>query len=267
LDLEERDPEEDVVGVVWKAKHLIGKQWEEDELETLKLRGRSRKSPSGNPKLASIADIRRKLTAKFRHADRIVTRQMKPQKKQRSYSDEEDRSTDSDTCTSDVGDESLPSMKSLFDSNGAEPDRPGREVSNPRPIPPPEGQQLSGEPSNDRRKVYVNCPDEPLMLSVKPFTKGWRIHEAVARSRGVPGGSFRLILSSSNERLGWDQTVHEMGLKEFGDTADIETEPIFVDIIMEQIGGKPVIYLYPPQSMSVDVKVSLCPQCKSIMCI
>jgi hypothetical protein len=56
-----------------------------------------------------------------------------------------------------------------------------------------------------------------------------------------------------------------MGLKEFGDTADIETELIVLEVITEQIGGMPVIYLYPPQPMSVDMTLSLCPQCKSII--
>jgi hypothetical protein len=55
-----------------------------------------------------------------------------------------------------------------------------------------------------------------------------------------------------------------MGLKESGDTADVETDPIFVDVIMEQYGGKPVIYVYPPQPTSVDVTLSLCPQCESL---
>lgn len=262
LDLEEQDLEEDVDGVVWKAKHLIGKQWEEDELETPKLRGLSQKPPLNTSNSVSILDIRRKVTTKFRQADQIMTRQIKPQKRQRNCLDMEDRSTESDTCTSDIDDEEpLPSIRSLFDSSRAEMDRPGRRVSKLEPMPPPErnqGQQVS----NDRRNVYVNWHDRPLMFSVKPSTKGRKIYEAVARSMVVPDRSFRLILSSSYEIMLWDQTVHQMGLKEFGDTADIETEPIFVDVIMEQIGGKPVIYLYPPQPMSVDVTLSLCPQCQ-----
>jgi hypothetical protein len=268
LDLEERDPEEDVDGVVWKAKHLIGKQWEEDELETSKPRGVSRISPLANSKSASIADIRRKVTSKFRHADQIMARRGTIQKRKRrmSYLDQQDCTTDSDTSMSDVGDEEpLPSIKSLFDSTEAELDRPGRRGSKIRPKPSPERQQVSVEHSNDRRKVYVDCHDRPLVFSVKPSTKGRKIMEVVARSMGVPMGSFRLILSSSHEIMGWDQTVHHMGLKEFGDTADIETELIVLEVITEQIGGKPVIYLYPPQPMSVDMTLSLCPQCKSII--
>jgi hypothetical protein len=265
LDLEERDPEDDVEGVVWKAKHLIGKQWEEDVLETPKPGGVSRKPPLDSSNLVSIADIRRKVTTKFRQADQIMTRQINPQKRQRNCLDMEHRSTESDTCMSDIDDEEpLPSIKSLFDSSQAEMNRPGRRVSNIRPKPSPERQQVSVEPSNDRRKVYVDCHDRPLMFSVKPSTTGGRIMEAVARSMGVPDGSIRLTLSISRERLCWDRTVHQMALKEFGDTANIETEPIFVDVLIEQCGGKPVIYLYPPQPMSVDVTLSLCPQCKSI---
>jgi hypothetical protein len=60
-------------------------------------------------------------------------------------------------------------------------------------------------------------------------------------------------------------TVHQMALKEFGDMAGIGSELIVLEVILEQIGGKPVIYLYPPQPMSVDVILSLCPQCKSIL--
>ena len=73
LDLEEQDLEEDVDGVAWKAKHLIGKQWEEDELETPKLRGLSQKPSLDTSNLVSIADIRRKVTTKFRQADQIMT--------------------------------------------------------------------------------------------------------------------------------------------------------------------------------------------------
>jgi hypothetical protein len=266
LDLEERDPEDDVEGVVWKAKHLIGKQWEEDELETPKPRGVSQEHPQGDLASASIADIKQKVTSKFRQADQIVARRGTIQKRKRrmSYLDEEDRSTESDKYISDVDDvEPLPSIKSLFDPSQAEMDRPGRRVSKIEPMPSPErnqGQQVS----NDRRDVYVYCPDGPLMFSAKPSTKGRKIMEVVARAMGVPMGSFRLILSSSYERLYWDQTVHEMGLKEFGDMAGFETEPIIVDVIIEQTGGKPVIYLYPPQPMSVGVTLSLCPQCESV---
>jgi hypothetical protein len=273
LDLEERDPEDDVVGVVWKAKHLIGKQWEEDELETTKPRGISRISPLANSKSASIADIRRNATSKFRHADQIVARPGTIQKRKRKMRDldEDDRSTESDNCVSDVDDEEpLPSIKSLFDTSEAELDRSGRRGSNIRPIPSPErdhGDQVPSEPSKDRREVYVYCPDGPLMFSVKSSTKGRKIMEVVARSMGVPESKFRLILSLPYERLDLDQTVHQMGLKEFGDITGIESELIVLEVIMEQYGGNPVIYLYPPQPMSVDVTLSLCPQCKSILSI
>jgi hypothetical protein len=267
LDLEERDPEDDVEGVVWKAKHLIGKQWEEDELESPKPRGVSRQHPQGDLASASIANIRQKVTSKFRQADQIMARRGTIQKRKRTMRDldEDDRTTESDMCTSDVGDEEpLPSIKSLFDSTEAELDRPGRRGSKIRPKPSPERQQVSVEPSNDRRKVYVDCHDRPLMFSVKPSTTGGRIMEAVARSMGVPDGSIRLTLSISRARLCWDQTVHQMALKEFGDIAGIESELIVLEVIMEQMDGKPVIYLYPPQPMSVDVTLSLCPQCKCI---
>jgi hypothetical protein len=273
LDLEERDPEDDVEGVVWKAKHLIGKQWEQDELDSPKPRGVSRKHAQGDLASASIADIKQKVTSKFRQADQIVARRGTIQKRKRrmSYLDEEDHSTESDKCISDIDDEGpLPSIKSLFDTSEAGLDRPGRRVLNARPIPSPEcdhGQQVSNDRGSDRRDVYVYCPDGPLMFSAKPSTKGRKIMEVVARSMGVPMGSFRLILSLSYERLNGDQTVHEMGLKEYGDIAGIETELIVLEVIMEQIGGKPVIYLYPPQPMLIDVTLSLCPQCKSILSI
>jgi len=271
LDLEERDPEEDVVGVVWKAKHLIGKEWEEDESQTPKPRGLSRTSLLRSSASASITDIKREVTSKFRYADRIMARRgtgtiQKRERKMR-HLDEEDRTTDSDTCMSDFGDEEpLPSIKSLFESNELEPDNPGGGESTTKPMSSPErsdGQQVT----NDRRKVYVDWHDRSLVFSVKPSTKQWKIYETVARSMGVPAGSFRLILSSSYEIMGRDQTIHQMGLKEFGDTADIETEPIFVDVSMEQIGGKPVIYLFPPQPMSVDVTLELCPQCESVLSV
>jgi hypothetical protein len=271
LDLEERDPEDGVEGVVWKANHLIGRQWEEDEPEPSKSSGPSRKSPLGISNSASIAEIKRKVTSKFRQADQIVARRGTIQKKKRKmpYVDDEDRSSDNDTCKSDIDDDQpLPSIKSLFDSSQEEMDRPARKASNSRSIPSPEphhGQQVPSQPSNDRRDVYVYCPDGPRMFSVKPSTKGRKIMEVVARSMGVPMGSFRLILSLSYERLNRDQTVHEMGLKEFGDKDGIESELIGLEVILEQIGGKPVIYLYPPRPMSVDVTLSLCPQCKSII--
>jgi hypothetical protein len=181
-------------------------EWEEDELETPKAGGVSRKSPLDSSNLVSIADIRRKVATKFRQADQIMTRQIKPQKRQRNCLDMEHRSTESDTCMSDMDDEEpLPSIKSLFDSTEAELDRPGRRGSNIRPKPSPERQQVSVEHSNDRREIYVDCHDRPLMFSVKPSTTGGRIMEAVARSMGVPDGSIRLTLSISRARLCWDQ--------------------------------------------------------------
>jgi len=273
LDLEERDPEDDVVGVIWKAKHLIGKEWEEDEPQTPKPRGLSRTSLLAGSNPASIADIKREVTSKFRHADRIMARRgtgtIQQRKRKMRHLDREDRTTESDTCMSDFGDEEpWPSIKSLFDSSEAKPDQPVREGSDSRPMLSPErrqGQQVPTETSNNRREVYVHCPDGPLMFSVKPSTKGRKIMEVVARSMGVPMGSFRLILSLSYERLNGDQTVHEMGLKEFGDIAGIESELIVLEVMMEQFGGKPVINLFPPQPMSVDVTLSLCAQCKSII--
>lgn len=35
----------------------------------------------------------------------------------------------------------------------------------------------------------------------------------------------------------------------------------YMDLSLDQCGGKHVIYLYPPEQMSVDVALSLCPQC------
>jgi hypothetical protein len=37
----------------------------------------------------------------------------------------------------------------------------------------------------------------------------------------------------------------------------------YVDIQTKQWGGKPVIHLDPPEPTSIDVALSLCPQCKS----
>ena len=37
----------------------------------------------------------------------------------------------------------------------------------------------------------------------------------------------------------------------------------YVEVHMVQTAGKPVIYLYPPKPTSIDITLSLCPQCKS----
>ena len=258
----ERDPGQDADGVVWKAKHLIGKQWEEDGLETFNPKDPSRKPPLGSSKSVSEANIDREVTAKFRHADQLVSKHIKPPKRRRGYFSQEDRTTETDTCMSDAGDDQpLPAIKSLFDSTVSTRDRRGRKVSNSMPMASPECDH-SQQVSTDRRKVYVHCPDGPLVFIVSPSTKASKIMQAVARSMSVPEGSFRLILSLSYARLDCEQTVYQMGLKEYGDIGGLEAEPIDLEVIMEQYGGKPVIYLYPPQHMLVDVTLSLCPQCR-----
>jgi hypothetical protein len=61
-----------------------------------------------------------------------------------------------------------------------------------------------------------------------------------------------------------DWTVNNMGLwPDLSPSGSIAKEnERYVDIQTKQWGGKPVIYLYHSESTSIDVALSLCPQCK-----
>ena len=68
----------------------------------------------------------------------------------------------------------------------------------------------------------------------------------VALISGKPAPSFRL--SCSGERLYEDRTLSGNGVED-GDT---------IHMMIEQVGGKPVIFLYPEQECNVSVKLKLC---------
>ena len=256
LDLKNRDLEQDGVGAVWKAEHLIGEQWEEDEMETLNQEDCSRESSLGNSGSSPEADIRREMTTKSRHTDQIITKHIQPLKRRRSDCDQDGCTAESDVCMSDAGDDQPPpTIKALLRSDEANPDR----VLNSRPMPSPQSDH-SQQVSKDRRRVRVYCPDGPVMFSVSPSTRGSKIKHSVARLMKVAEDSIDLIGPCGPLYL--DQTAHQMALDEFGNIAGIESEVIDLQVTMVQSGGKPVIYLYPPQAMLVDVTLSLCSQCR-----
>lgn len=225
-------------------------------METLNQEDCSRKSSLGNSDSSPEADIRREMTTKSRHTDQIMTKHIQPLKRRQSDCDQQGRTTESDVCMSDADhDQPPPSIKALLRSDEANLDR----VSNSRPMPSPQ-RDHSQQVSKDRRRVRVYCPDGPVMFSVSPSTRGSKIKHRAARWMQVPEDSINLIGPCGPLYL--DPTARQMALEEFGDIAGIESEVIDLQVTMVQSGGKPVIYLYPPQAMLVDVTLSLCSQCR-----
>lgn len=86
----------------------------------------------------------------------------------------------------------------------------------------------------------------PLFIRVKPTLRFGSIHRVIAERLGMCEKSLRLFYDGQS--LQGHQTVGGVGMEE-GDT---------IDAHINQLGGKPVIYLFPPiSSKPLDVRVEL----------
>jgi hypothetical protein len=98
-----------------------------------------------------------------------------------------------------------------------------------------------------------------INFMVKASTTLMKVYEAVSKRQAIDLKILALFydgmrlsqLGTMEDNVIWDSTP-------YGD----EEPSIHMEAILEQRGGKPVIYLYPPEPMSVTVNLSLCPQCR-----
>jgi hypothetical protein len=114
--------------------------------------------------------------------------------------------------------------------------------------------------SSERRRVMVRTTDGmEINFMVKASTRTMKVYEAVSKRQAIDVKILALFydgmrlsqLGTMEDNVIWDSTP-------YGD----EEPSIHMEAILEQRGGKPVIYLYPPEPMPVTVNLSLCPQCK-----
>jgi hypothetical protein len=61
-----------------------------------------------------------------------------------------------------------------------------------------------------------------------------------------------------------DQTIQDLDLRyNLASSGHApKANELYLELLLNQCGGKPVIYLYPTEQTSIDVSLSLCPQCK-----
>ncbi|KDR73265.1 hypothetical protein GALMADRAFT_251860 [Galerina marginata CBS 339.88] len=106
-------------------------------------------------------------------------------------------------------------------------------------------------PEMPPRKVNINiatCEGSTFSISVTPTTKFDKILNSFSDKIGKERGSLKLIYN--NSRIGGYDTVESCGIED-GDT---------IYCLVEQLGGKPVIYLFSPSALEASVKLSLAPQ-------
>jgi len=94
-------------------------------------------------------------------------------------------------------------------------------------------------------KVQFN--GEELVIQGRPEYKFESIYLAIAKRWGS-GHNWKLIFK--NQRCPASATIEEMGIED-GDR---------LVLYKEQLGGKPVIYLFSPKTLEAEVKLSLIPQ-------
>lgn len=92
---------------------------------------------------------------------------------------------------------------------------------------------------------------------VGAHTSARKLYSAVSKQSGTDVDKIRLWHDGDRTFLS-DTSLACIGIWDEPDTS-----PYFFNAIFEQRGGKPVIYLFPPEPMSVKVDLSLCPQCES----
>ncbi|KAI5475417.1 ubiquitin family protein [Pseudohyphozyma bogoriensis] len=115
--------------------------------------------------------------------------------------------------------------------------------------------RLAALPNSDRVRLIVRrdgSVQHPLELGVRRSTELSRVSAAYFASRGGRPEGVRVCFYHEGVRYGETQFVADF-LDDDMDTAEIS-------ILWDQVGGKPVIYLFPPTALpSVDVSLSLCP--------
>lgn len=253
-------------GLVWRAKHLIGKEWEEDERKAVGPKVQSDKSgivrPSQPTNTASTRSLA--MTANRKTGLNEVKNRLR---KRKLHHDNMDDSMTIDICNEDVEDEPpLPSVLSIFQSITSDSFLYGDKRGTSHPIPDRGSAPIPGNTSlTESKKLLVYYPDDQTrVFVVKSHHKGYKIATAIANSLGCEQGNIRMSFDGRH----WDsyQTVSEVGLWD-GPADDNSSDDGYcqytVELIMVQCGGKPVIYLYPPRPMLVNVTLSLCPQCTS----
>lgn len=95
---------------------------------------------------------------------------------------------------------------------------------------------------------------EILWFAIFPQTPLGKLFSAAMHHHRTPGCRDIVHFEYQGGRLGEWLTPAEVGL---------ETGQI-ITALHEQIGGKPVIYIYPPKEMDVACKLTLSPDCTSL---
>lgn len=138
------------------------------------------------------------------------------------------------------------------------------------------GSILEPELFNDTRQPHDFIDPEDKLLwcrltdgsrfsvKVRANTKGSTITAIIANGSKTKACEWRMLVDGHRYWPG-DWSVQNMRL--WSDLSPVGTiakeNDRYVEVHMVQTAGKPVIYLYPPKPTSIDVTLSLCPQCKS----
>ena len=100
-----------------------------------------------------------------------------------------------------------------------------------------------------------------VLLRVHPTTSVFKVQQAVADHFGLPVQNQRLEVDRCrlDSRLSIKDALD--GYYDVGEGLDNEAEPIPLKLWPEAVGGKPVIYLFPPTSLShAQVSLALSPE-------
>jgi len=97
--------------------------------------------------------------------------------------------------------------------------------------------------------LFNNIGGRQILLRALPKDKLEVIRRAAANTFGEGPHGSRMVFDGPGRYHG-DQTLDEVGIKN-GDT---------LFFIHNQIGGKPVIYIFSPETREAEVKLSLIPQ-------
>jgi hypothetical protein len=238
----------------WKAKWLIGKEWQEDE-ETLErtagkdVMSNDQQHEDSTTAIASVSGTAPKGKRVADDLDRTFDKKPKITEETIDAALAENDSTMNHDPP--LRDPSFSQNQHVGSDHGTEHYIDTRQ--------PHEFIDL------EDKLLWVRLTDDSrFSLKVRAQTKGSTISAMVANRLKLKTRDM-CMLADGHRCWPGDWTVSNMGLwfdlSPAGSTA-IENER-YVDIQTKQWGGKPVIYLYPPEPTSIDVALSLCPQCKS----
>jgi len=245
---------------VWKAKHLVGREWEEDgedgkgeqpAVEAESQHPRSRSTRSRSPDFAESSKGDSENQAKRRKADAV-----------------------NGTTHDKVGWSIITTRNSEGEGGVSSPDKasstitptrgpiPGVPVDSSILVPPQLPAQLVPRAQNHGTSIRVVSTDgTETSFNVNPRVRGANLFRAVIDRMGFGDEETPKTVRALVDGHRWlpEQSAADVGL--WDDKIPIRNR--YVEFLIGQCGGKPVIYLYPPQSMLVDVALSLCPQCES----